>query len=94
MKTYKSKSGKQFRIEDFPKPSTGDVIYITPAEFDFIKSSNMTPEEFDYIWHMRMRDYTFEIIPKSEKLNAKELAIKYATQIKEMLMGKKDEQNG
>lgn len=94
MKTYESRSGKPFRIEDFPKPSTVDVIYITPAEFDFIKSSNMSPEEFDYIWLMRMRDYTFQIIPDSEKLSAKELAIKYATQIKEMLRGKKDEQNG
>jgi hypothetical protein len=89
LKTYKSKSGKEFRISKFPKEKEGEIVYFTEDEFMWLKSNNVSPEEFNFIHNAKLLDFRFEIITKQEEekkiSNAKMLADKYATPIIERL---------
>lgn len=87
MKTYKSKLGKEFRISDFPKPADKEIIYLTPREFEWIKSSGVTAAEFDYIHGAKLEDHNAQIIPETQKSKPKELADLYCSTIIKKLKG-------
>lgn len=87
MKTYVSKGGKSFRIVDMPKPADGDIIYLTRAEYDWIKNQHFTGSEFDFIHQAKLEDYCYRIIPETEVKESIKIAQKYSREIIDKLKG-------
>lgn len=84
MKTYKNKSGREFRITPQPRPAEGSVVYFTQEEFTWMKGQNISTEEFEYLWLLKREDHRAQIMPEvSEK--EKSTASKYCEAIREML---------
>lgn len=88
MKTYKSKEGLQFRISQNPLPCDGEIVYFTQAEYDWIKEQKLSSDEFRVLYLMKKDDFRYCPIPQEEIEKSEELGVKYAQQIKQMLMGK------
>lgn len=87
MKNYKSKSGKEFRIVDMSKPADGNIIYLTRAEYDWIKNQHFTGSEFDFIHKAKLEDHNYRIIPEIEVKESIKIAQKYSIEIIEKLKG-------
>lgn len=87
MKTYKSKNGKEFRIVDISKPADGNIIYLTRAEFDWIKSQDFQNDEFDFIHQAKLENYTYRIIPETEVKESIKISQKYSEEIINKLKG-------
>lgn len=80
-KIYKSKAGYQFSISPIAKPCSGDVVYFTQAEFDWMKK--LSPAEFAIIWNMKKENFRYDPIPEEEKAEGQKLAEKYCPEIME-----------
>ena len=84
MKTYKNKSGREFRITPQPRLADGNIVYFTQEEFTWMKQQNISTEEFEYLWLLKRDDCNAQIMPEiSEK--EKTTASKYCEAIREML---------
>ncbi len=86
MKVYKSKSGKEFSLVDYPRPAVGNVVYFTKREFEWMKSQSLATAEFDFLWLSKKEDYNFTIIPESAIEKTQTVAQRYCEAIKAMLL--------
>lgn len=94
-KTYTSKGGLKFKISEVPHPfviENGEpIIFITGAEFDHLKSQNLTTEEFKTVWECRRMIYDSRILPESKELDCQKWARTIGQEIIDDLKTKKHE---
>lgn len=86
-KVYVSKKGRKFGITNAHRPSEGDVVFFTRAEFDWMKSQNLAPDEFEALWLLKRDDFRYNPIPQEETDKAIGMAEEYCMKIRAKLMG-------
>jgi len=89
MKTYKSKSNKQFKIGKFHAPFHMDVVTFTEEEFQWMKDQHLTTDQFDFLWLAKKENFRYPIIPDKHIEESEKVSDKYSREIIELLKGVK-----
>lgn len=90
LKVYRSKEGLEFSISPIPKPAEGNLVFFTSAEWDWIKSSNLSSDEFRFIHLAKREDHRYSMIPDKEITDAQRYAKEYGDKILSILRGGKE----
>lgn len=92
-KVYTSKLGLKFAISQFNKPASGDVVFFTQSEFDWIKKQDLKPEEFQFLWLSKKENHLYSPVPEQSQEEHKNIGLQIASEIIKQLKGEKPNEN-